>query len=123
MYQQTSEDARRCQEYREGRIALLCGLSSSRLEGEDSSHATQAQGGGRPSGRSLFALRHLASLTEDPAMPRSAAFLRLRANVLSVIHDIPAGRVTTYGTIAEYLGITPRDVARVLSGLSEAESE
>src|SRR5262249_20939481 len=56
-------------------------------------------------------------------MPRSPAFLRIRANVMAVIHEVPAGRVTTYGTTAEYLGLTPRDVARVLAGLSETESE
>jgi alkylated DNA nucleotide flippase Atl1 len=56
-------------------------------------------------------------------MPRSAAFVRLKEEVLSVLHDVPAGRVTTYGAIGDYLGASPRQVARVLSSLSEAESE
>jgi methylated-DNA-protein-cysteine methyltransferase-like protein len=56
-------------------------------------------------------------------MARSPAFDRLKREVLSVLHDIPAGRVTTYGAIADYLGAGPRQVARVLSSLSEAESE
>jgi methylated-DNA-protein-cysteine methyltransferase-like protein len=56
-------------------------------------------------------------------MPRSSAVDRIKDEVLSVLHDVPAGRVTTYGTIADYLGVRARLVARVLSSLSEAESE
>lgn len=56
-------------------------------------------------------------------MAASDAFDRLRADVLAVLHDVPAGRVTTYGTLAEYLGVSPRQVARVMSSLSENESE
>src|SRR6185369_3643903 len=48
---------------------------------------------------------------------------RLKAEVLAVLDDVPPGRVTTYGTIAEYLGVTARHVARALSSMSEAESE
>src|SRR4051812_143198 len=87
---------------------------------EDASRCGGKSGAGRAT---LVHYPEGCPFTEDPVMARSAAFLRLRNNVLAVIHDVPAGRVTTYGTIAEYLGITPRDVARVLSGLSEAESE
>ena len=53
----------------------------------------------------------------------SAAFRRLRAEVLAVLQDVPSGRVTTYGTVAEYLGASARQVARVLASLSEDESE
>src|SRR4051812_47318181 len=56
-------------------------------------------------------------------MSTSPSFARLRADVLAVLHDVPAGRVTTYGTLAEYLGASARQVARVLSSLSEDESE
>jgi methylated-DNA-protein-cysteine methyltransferase-like protein len=56
-------------------------------------------------------------------MSASPAFARLRADVLAVLHDVPRGRVTTYGTIAEYLGVSARQVARVMSSLSEGESE
>lgn len=53
----------------------------------------------------------------------SPTFDRLRLDVLAVLHDVPAGRVTTYGTLADYLGVWPRQVARVMSSLSESESE
>src|SRR5262245_33526661 len=56
-------------------------------------------------------------------MSASPAFRRLRADVLSLLHDVPAGRVTTYGTLAEHLGVSPRQVARVMASLSEGESE
>ena len=36
--------------------------------------------------------------------------------VLSVVERVPAGRVTTYGAIAEHLGVGgPRQVARVMA--------
>src|SRR5262245_41163908 len=54
---------------------------------------------------------------------KGTSFARLRADVLSVLHDVPAGRVTTYGTLAAYLRVSPRQVARVMSSLSEDEAE
>jgi methylated-DNA-protein-cysteine methyltransferase-like protein len=56
-------------------------------------------------------------------MSQSPSFTRLRADVLSLLHDIPSGRVTTYGTLADHLGVSARQVARVMSSLSEGESE
>jgi methylated-DNA-protein-cysteine methyltransferase-like protein len=56
-------------------------------------------------------------------MSASPAFRRLRTDVLSLLHDVPAGRVTTYGTLADHLGVSPRQVARVMASLSEDESE
>jgi alkylated DNA nucleotide flippase Atl1 len=52
-----------------------------------------------------------------------STFDRLRADVISLLHDVPAGRVTTYGTLADFLGVSPRQVARVMSSLSAGESE
>jgi methylated-DNA-protein-cysteine methyltransferase-like protein len=56
-------------------------------------------------------------------MPPTRLFLRVKADVLALLHDIPAGRVTTYGAIAESVGVRPRYVARVLATMSDGEAE
>jgi methylated-DNA-protein-cysteine methyltransferase-like protein len=48
---------------------------------------------------------------------------RFRARVLAVVAAIPEGRVATYGGIGRHLRITPRQVAFVLSRLTQEESE
>ncbi|HRQ89595.1 MAG TPA: MGMT family protein [Bacteroidia bacterium] len=48
---------------------------------------------------------------------------RIRPEVIALVMDIPAGRFTTYGTLARHLGINPRHVARILSHLEADESE
>jgi methylated-DNA-protein-cysteine methyltransferase-like protein len=42
---------------------------------------------------------------------------------LAIVAAIPEGRVTTYGTIAQHLKITARQVAFVLATLTDEESE
>ena len=46
-----------------------------------------------------------------------------KSEVLAVVASVPEGRVTTYGTIAQHLDITPRQVAFVLSRLTAEESK
>src|SRR5882757_7174653 len=54
---------------------------------------------------------------------RAGGILRFKAKVLAVVAAIPEGRVTTYGTIGRSLRITARQVAFVMSRLTEEESE
>lgn len=56
-------------------------------------------------------------------MPKSNASARVRAEVIRVIGLIPKGRFTTYGSIAMHLDVTPRQVASVLSHLTDEESK
>ena len=35
-------------------------------------------------------------------------YLRIKAQVLDLVAGIPAGRVTTYGALAEAVGVSPR---------------
>lgn len=56
-------------------------------------------------------------------MAKSTAFARIRAEVIRLVALIPAGRFTTYGSIAVHMNCSPRHVAQALSGLSEEESE
>lgn len=46
---------------------------------------------------------------------------RYKALVLSLVRDIPFGKLTSYGRISERLGISPRVVGFVLSGMTKAE--
>jgi methylated-DNA-protein-cysteine methyltransferase-like protein len=56
-------------------------------------------------------------------MARSGGMLRFKSRVLAIVAAIPEGRVTTYGTIAEHLRVTARQVAFVLARLTEEESK
>lgn len=51
---------------------------------------------------------------------KSKAYARIKADVLGVVADVPAGRVTTYGAIAAALDVGPRRVAYVLANEPEA---
>ena len=55
-------------------------------------------------------------------MARSTAFARIRAEVIRLVALIPAGKFTTYGSIAVHMNCNPRHVSQALSGLSEVES-
>ena len=46
----------------------------------------------------------------------------MRDAVLEIVAAIPEGRVTTYGTIGRFLGLTARQVARVMSSMTPDES-
>jgi methylated-DNA-protein-cysteine methyltransferase-like protein len=49
--------------------------------------------------------------------------VQFKSRVLAVVAAIPEGRVTTYGTIAEHLHVTARQVASVLATLTDKESK
>ena len=56
-------------------------------------------------------------------MPKSAAFIRIRQEVLEVVHHVPSGRISTYADIGSALEVMPRHVAYILSQLSATERE
>ena len=61
---------------------------------------------------------------EFPIMPKpkSVAFARIRAEVIRLVAAIPAGKFTTYGSIAVHMNVMARHVAFVLSRLTAEES-
>ena len=56
-------------------------------------------------------------------MSKSQASARVRAEVIRLVGLIPRGRFTTYGSIALHMNVNPRQVARVLSQLTDEESK
>ena len=54
--------------------------------------------------------------------PKSVAFARIRAEVLRLVALIPAGKFTTYGSLAIHMNVMARHVAFVMSSLTEVES-
>ena len=56
------------------------------------------------------------------AKPKSKAFARIRAEVIRLVGLIPAGKFTTYGSIAIHMNVMARHVAFVMSRLTEEES-
>ncbi len=54
-------------------------------------------------------------------MPKSAAFIRIKADILGIVEAIPEGRVTTYGAIGRHLDVMARHVAYILTMLSDEE--
>jgi len=56
------------------------------------------------------------------AKPQSLAFARIRAEVIRLVALIPAGKFSTYGSIAVHMNIMARHVAFVMARLSEEES-
>ena len=55
--------------------------------------------------------------------PKSKAFARIRAEVIRLVRLIPAGKFTTYGSIAVHMNVTARHVAFVMSRLTENEAK
>jgi len=53
---------------------------------------------------------------------KSAAFARIRAEVLRLVGLIPEGKFTTYGSIAVHMNVMARHVAFVMSSLTPEES-
>jgi alkylated DNA nucleotide flippase Atl1 len=47
----------------------------------------------------------------------------IAADVLALASRVPSGSVTTYGSIAEALSLTPRRVARVFSDMTREQSK
>ncbi len=56
-------------------------------------------------------------------MAKSAAFARIKKEVLALVEAIPSGKVSTYKAIGESLDVMPRHVAYILTTLLEVESE
>jgi methylated-DNA-protein-cysteine methyltransferase related protein len=54
--------------------------------------------------------------------PKSTAFIRIRAEVIRLVSLIPAGKFTTYGSIAVHMNVVARHVATVMSRLTPEES-
>ncbi len=55
-------------------------------------------------------------------MPKSKAFVRIRAEVLRLVALIPEGKFTTYGSLATHMNVVPLHVAAVLGGLTPEEA-
>ena len=56
-------------------------------------------------------------------MPKSPAFIQIKAGVLEVTSKIPQGRVTTYAAIGNYLNVMARHVAYILATLTLEEQQ
>ena len=56
------------------------------------------------------------------AKPKSQAFARIRAEVIRLVALIPAGKFTTYGSMAIHMNVMARHVAFVMARLTEEES-
>ncbi|HIK13792.1 MAG TPA: MGMT family protein [Leptolyngbyaceae cyanobacterium M33_DOE_097] len=54
-------------------------------------------------------------------MAKSAAFARIKSQVLTLTYSIPVGRVSTYRSLGEHLDVMPRHVAYILTTLKEEE--
>jgi methylated-DNA-protein-cysteine methyltransferase related protein len=56
-------------------------------------------------------------------MSKSAAFDRIKNQVLTMTSSIPVGRLCTYRSIGQHLDVMPRHVAYILTMLSPEEKE
>ena len=56
-------------------------------------------------------------------MAGSVAYARIKADVIAIVDQIPAGRLATHGAIGRHLAVVPRHVAYVLSMLNDSERE
>ncbi len=54
-------------------------------------------------------------------MAKSAAFARIKADVLRIVQAIPAGKLVTFADIGGHLDVVPRHVAYILTMLTDAE--
>lgn len=56
-------------------------------------------------------------------MPRSAAFARIKADILAIIRAVPEGSVVTFAAIGAHLDVMPRHAAYILAILAGGEDE
>ncbi|MBC8159581.1 MAG: MGMT family protein [Roseiflexaceae bacterium] len=56
-------------------------------------------------------------------MPKSAAYARIKSNVLAITRSIPHGRVSSFQAIGQHLDVVPRQVAYLLATLSSSEQQ
>jgi methylated-DNA-protein-cysteine methyltransferase related protein len=54
-------------------------------------------------------------------MPKSPAFIRIKAQVLQIVASIPYAKITTFRSIGEHLDVVPRHVAYILTMLTTDE--
>jgi methylated-DNA-protein-cysteine methyltransferase related protein len=54
-------------------------------------------------------------------MPKSPAFIRIKADALKMVAAIPARKCCSFRSIGEHLDVVPRHVAYILSQLSDEE--
>jgi methylated-DNA-protein-cysteine methyltransferase related protein len=54
-------------------------------------------------------------------MPKSPAFIRIKADVMGIVQDVPPGRVCTYAAIGGHLDVMARHVAYILATLTDDE--
>jgi methylated-DNA-protein-cysteine methyltransferase related protein len=54
-------------------------------------------------------------------IPKSAAFIQIKAGVIEITSNIPVAQITTYSAIGEHLNLMPRHVAYILTTLSLEE--
>jgi methylated-DNA-protein-cysteine methyltransferase related protein len=62
-----------------------------------------------------------SDLHQPIAMPKSPAFIQIKADIIELVTKIPQGRVTTYGAIGEHLNVMARHVAYILATLQPVE--
>lgn len=55
--------------------------------------------------------------------PKSLAAIRIRAEVIRLVGLIPAGKFTTYGSIAIHMNVAVLHVSSVMSRLTDDESQ
>ena len=54
-------------------------------------------------------------------MSKSAAFIRIKNDILKIVTSIPTGKVCSYRSIGNYLDVMPRHVAYILAMLDDSE--
>lgn len=54
-------------------------------------------------------------------MPKSAAFIRIKSDVLKIVAAIPEGKLITHRAVSEHLDVMPHHVAYILSMLTDQE--
>jgi methylated-DNA-protein-cysteine methyltransferase related protein len=64
-----------------------------------------------------------SSSPRDPEKVKRTTFQKIQAEVLRLVASTPAGRFTTYGSIALHMNVAARHVAMVLSRLTAEEAE
>lgn len=50
-----------------------------------------------------------------------AGYDRIKVEVLALLARVPAGRIATHGAIGRHLGVDPRHIVNVMTGLDDAE--
>ena len=54
-------------------------------------------------------------------MPKSKAFIGIKQDLLKIVQAIPAGQLTTFQSIGEFMNVPPRHIAYILTTLTDEE--